>query len=172
MRAMTSCVLITVLLSANSVAGADPVSQSDWAGTWKGFIDGRPATLVITGPRTNTSCRDSVNPDAGSPVSGTAPSGVVMNVTLTDDERGGRWQRTCINAWRVDGPGDGRSPSQGFSHMWKELVLTNVNSGRNESVGDYYLHTWDREFISGVSTWKGKQFGRLFIKQGRTVPTP
>lgn len=42
--------------------------------------------------------------------------------------------------------------------------------GTIDNVGTFYLHTWDKDFITAVNEWKGKKYGRLFIRANRLIP--
>lgn len=147
-----------ILLVPGSSASAqddsdDNFDVSDWAGRYVGFIDGRPASLLIrhSGPGIS-SCEDSVN--------GRRISGSWFSVFLADLERDVEWSRTCISQFHKGSPRD---------HRWRNMRLENEKTGEVDNVGTFYLHTWDKSFISGWSEWRGRRFGRLFVRADRGI---
>jgi hypothetical protein len=148
-------------LSADTFRPSDPNRIRQWEGTYKGFIDGRHASLTIAiwdGTRISGSCLNNVTRRSHS-------GRLYINVTLKDLDHGVTWYGQCIRAFSDDAPDE---------YIWKNLRLrqkigSDIFSGRVENVGTYYLHTWDTDFISGFNKSGSKNFGRLFIRASRAL---
>ena len=127
-----------------------------WEGTFKGFVDGRPALLKIdyvtsSSPRKNNITGHLVYPP-------------YFNVWL-EEINGPKWFGQAIGAHSDHGP---------KGHVWNKLVLRKVEgrdfwNGKAESVGTFYLHTWNADFISGYNIWNREPYGRLFVRDTREL---
>ena len=155
--------LVATLLSTFAVGGITSsaiaeVQLGDWTGSYRGFIDGRKATLRIIYHSVRGDCTDRYT-------SSSVTSRPYFTVELRDIERSVVWSRNCIDAFGRLSPGhDGRP-----KHIWPNMNLKNRNSGVEENVGNFYLHTWNKGFISGSNEWNGSRFGRFFMKNDRTI---
>jgi hypothetical protein len=153
---------LALSLAALALAGSAALAQdnsnddfdvAEWAGRYVGFIDGRDATLYIrhSGPGTSA-CEDSVT--------GRRVSGAWFSVTLIDQDRNAKLVRNCISQFHSGGPRD---------HRWRNLKLEHTGTGEVRNVGTFYLHTWDKNFISGHNSWRGRNYGRLFVAADRGI---
>jgi hypothetical protein len=150
------CAISGLMLYWIGTAQAD-VSLMDWVGEYRGFIDGRPATLTIKKWNVDDvhSCMDSVAGGLNSYLDS-------VNIELRDVQRNVIWSRSCV------GPHSATNLPAG--HVWRNLSLRQGSARYSTNVGTFFLHTWDHDFISGYNTWNGKDYGRLFIRTTRSLP--
>lgn len=148
--------LLFVLFFGLGVAKAD-FDVATWDGHYRGFIDGRNASLIISFIRnvTNTSrCHDSVTGERQGSQS-------TFSVELRDVERNVVWRRSCIKMFGADAP---------KVNKWENLRLRNVNSNKVDNIGSLYMHGWDTDFITGLASYRGQPTPRLYIRAGRNLP--
>lgn len=163
--ASLSLVLLTALFNQ---AMADDFDIEKWEGNYRGFIDGRPASLRIEfvthiGTPLPRGCIDVVKEYKRVIKNGKAGKNELhafIYVVLRDLNRDTVLSR-CLDRFGGDAPKD---------HRWKNLELLNHKTEEKDNVGTLYLHTWDTDVISGWSEWNGKRYGRMFIKANRSLP--
>jgi len=113
----------------------------DWNGQWDGIYDGRAAALLTTFQQ--------------------APSDnhrAVPNFTYTEGEN--VWNTWPSPVYSIDA----------FSHRVDNppsLVPFEGAPGRQSLEWPLiFIHTWDTNFISGISRWQGKDYGMWFRRRG------
>ena len=154
-------VITSVMVGSTTMANAQ-IGVNDWAGSYRGFIDGRKATMNINFSSI-TGCQDTLT--------GARPrSPGVYSVEVRDLDRGKRYRRDCIYVYGDDGPF--REPiSERWRHVWDNLNLRDLDTGQVVDIGTYILHTWNTGVITGVKKWNDRNYGVIFIKSDMTIPT-
>ncbi len=112
-------------------------SATDWNGNYIGVNDGRACTLRIDVPRQY----------AGS-------SDWLFQVEFTDFA-GNRWANTALHL-----PNDNDR-----IHEMRDMTLF-PRSGQSGDLSwkRLHLHTWDTNYITGWSEWRGQQYGMIFAR--------
>lgn len=118
-----------------------PEEAKDWFGTYAGRNDGRDARLRIE----------------------PTEDGADLKITFQDLDRDTRLEGRVYAGDLTDSE----------SHILEDLELTNgecTNWSEDEcirkDVERLFLHTWDKNQISGYADWKGTDYGMAFSKNG------
>lgn len=133
----TGCLLFTQSAYATTYGRRNPtdVIPPDWTGRWNCNLDGRPAVLELNLANT-TVC----NGNICSTTFGTRIAGRIS-------DNGGPWVGIEQRAFAAGDP-----PTARTDHM----LPLRYNNTANWML---MMHTWNRNFASGYSTWNGIPFG-------------
>lgn len=132
---LVSMIIIALFAVPGLKAGGKlDVPHRDWPGTYRGRSDGRRALLTIS-----------------TEFVGDSAVTVIYNIELKDLDRGASFSGQV----RVN-----------YNKTPKNIIpfskpLTS-SSGNKKDIQRLLLHTWDTDYISGYSTWNGRDFGLLF----------
>jgi hypothetical protein len=114
----------------------------DWNGSWVGSYDGRPGTMAVNA---------SLEPDSSH-----------SRISVNFDQGDGSWWSGVgttqdARSHQVEGQRlDPTGPSPGGETLdWPRMLI----------------HTWDTNFVSGISRWDGKDYGFWFEREGTGGPT-
>lgn len=110
-------------------------TPSDWVSTWSG---------TYVGYQDGRNARLVI-----------APSQNDLLITLDDIDRSVTFEGAFdITTQTLSSP----------NHILTNLRLTSAD-GRVKQIDRLFLHTWDTNYISGYSTWRGTNFGSYFVRK-------
>jgi len=113
----------------------------DWSGDWDGSYDGRPASMRLSA---------SLGLD-----------GRRARLSVTYEAGGDTWVSEITDDF------DARSHE--VANQW--LRPTGGSPGRQRLEWPrLHIHTWDANFISGISRWEGRDYGLWFQRRGTHAP--
>ena len=111
-----------------------PNPRSYWVGTYEGRVDGRRARLEVSVKHVSQEQL------------------ATYNIVLEDLERGVRFTG---EGWLYYSKPKTR-------HIMRIRQPLTSKNGTQKDVQRLLLHTWDVDYVSGHSTWNGRDFGLLF----------
>lgn len=114
----------------------------DWNGEWEGSYDGRFATARI--------------------ISSLDPDGRRARLHITYEFGGDAWESEITD--------DFDALSHEVTNQWLRPTGGAPHRQRLEWPR-LHMHTWDTNFISGISRWDGKDYGFWFRRRGTQGPT-
>lgn len=106
---------------------------SDFLGRYEGSHDGRRARLTIGDTKA-----DSPWP--------------TFLITLEDLDRNQEFRNLHQQ----------RSEASDGKHVLTNINLTERHSGHRKRYRKLYLHTWDTDYLTGISVWRNREFGASF----------
>jgi hypothetical protein len=141
---VASLVLLSYTISAGNVYASSFTGPSDWAGFWECNLDGRPALLALG--------RENLYEDLGGGI-----GSICFDCTIGGEisDNGGSWIRVEKRSLTADDP-----PASVTDHL-----LPLLYNGQDHWL--LMIHTWDRNFASGYTTWNGRPYGLQCRKTGR-----
>jgi hypothetical protein len=131
-----------VLAASPATSKADEprrfASTQDFTGKWVGSYDGRNARLTIT-----------VKPHDG--------DADAFDVTIVFEEvdRDSRYDNDAKDRLHTEKPG-------ATPHILHEIELQPAAGDEKVLLKRLYLHTWNVDYLSGVSEWNGTEYGFSF----------
>jgi hypothetical protein len=112
----------------------------NFGGTWVGSHDGRNARMSIT-----------IQPHIGA---GSGAFAVIITFDVLDAFE--RYQNGgSFGSYHVEN-------TDGSSHVLHDIVLWRAWGEGQAVLKRLYLHTWNIDYLSGISEWNGREFGLSF----------
>jgi hypothetical protein len=108
-------------------------NENDFYGTYEGAHDGRRARLEIAGTKED-------------------PWWPLFYVTFEDLDRGERYRGRHEQRER---PRDG-------AHVLTDVRLEEIDGSRTVTYRKLLVHTWNTEYLTGISLWNGREFGASY----------
>lgn len=139
-----SVLLLYATILSGSVHASSFSGPSDWTGFWECNLDGRPALLSLG--------REDLYRDLGGGI-----SSLCHDCTIGGEisDNGGPWTRVEKRSLTNDDP-----PASVTDHLLPLLL-----NGQDHWL--LMIHTWDRTYASGYTTWNGRPYGLQCRKTGR-----
>lgn len=134
------CLISATLISIPTTAQS--VNQAEWSGRWSCNLDGRPAVIELTGNRDPNTCL--FDKQAGEFVC--TLIGTSTNVAGRLSDNGGSWQTIYTRPFY---------PERGELPKYNHVIPLRLN---NEP-WLLLMHTWNKRYMSGYTTWRGRAFG-------------
>lgn len=121
---------------ASSVPERGRLNRDNWVSEWYGRYEGR-----LDGRKARLEI--------------TAPSDNELRMELRDVDRG------MVFTKAIDVSEAGRSPA----HVLQDVTLT-TSGGDTKTLERLLLHTWNTNYISGHTEWRGTDYGNFFVRTG------
>jgi hypothetical protein len=118
-------------------------SIRDFTGKWVGSYDGRNARMSIM-----------IQPHNGE---GSGAFAVI--ITFEELDRGERYENGDRDRRHVE-------QTEGASHVLRDIELFQSDGEGRVFLKRLYLHTWDVDYLSGISEWNGVEYGFSFKREG------